>query len=66
MLVVVGGGLAQSGELLFAPIRAAIADHAKVDFLRDLTVVPATLGNDAGLIGAAALVLAGDRYWSSS
>ena len=65
-LVVVGGGLAQTGELLFAPIRAAIADHAKVDFLRDLTVVPATLGDDAGLIGAAALVLAGDRYWSSS
>jgi glucokinase len=65
-LVVVGGGLAQAGDLLFAPMRSAIADHAKVDFLRDLTVVPATLGNDAGLIGAAALVLAGDRYWSSS
>jgi len=65
-LVVVGGGLAQTGQLLFAPIRAAIAEHAKVDFLRDLTVVPATLGDDAGLIGAAALVLAGDRYWSSS
>ena len=65
-LVVVGGGLAETGELLFAPIRAAIADHAKVDFLRDLTVVPVTLGNDAGLIGAAALVLAGDRYWSLS
>ena len=65
-LVVVGGGLAQAGDLLFAPMRAAIADHAKVDFLRDLTVVPATLGNDAGLVGAAALVLAGDRYWSAS
>ena len=71
-LVVVGGGLAQAGDLLFAPMRAAIADHAKVDFLRDLTVVPATLGNDAGLVGAAALVLAatvtGRRpdYWSSS
>ena len=46
--------------------RAAIAEHAKVEFLRELTVVPAALGNDAGLVGAAALVLAGDRYWSSS
>ena len=64
-LVVVGGGLAQTGELMFTPMRAAIAEHAKVDFLRGLTVVPATLGNDAGLVGAAALVLAGDRYWSS-
>jgi glucokinase len=26
-------------------------------------VVPAGLGQTAGLIGAAALVLAGDRYW---
>jgi glucokinase len=27
-------------------------------------VVPAALGGNAGLIGAAALILAGDRYWA--
>jgi glucokinase len=65
-LVVVGGGLAQSGELLFAPLRAAVAEHARIDFVRELRVVPAALGQDAGLVGAAALVLNGDRYWSPS
>ena len=32
-------------------------------FARRVRVVPAGLGQSAGLIGAAALVLAGDRYW---
>jgi glucokinase len=65
-LVVIGGGVAQSGELLFAPLRAALAEHARIEFLRELRVVPAALGQDAGLVGAAALVLNGDRYWSPS
>jgi glucokinase len=26
--------------------------------------VPAALGQSAGLVGAAALILAGDRYWT--
>jgi glucokinase len=65
-LVVIGGGLAQTGELLFGPLRAAVAEYARVEFLRDLRVVPAGLGQDAGLVGAAALVLRGDRYWSAS
>lgn len=55
-LVVIGGGVAQSGELLFAPIRAALAGYAGLAFLRELRVVPAELGGDAGLVGAAALV----------
>lgn len=55
-LAVVGGGVAQSGELLFAPIRAAVARHAKLTYVRDLRVVPAELGKDAGIVGAASLV----------
>jgi len=65
-LVVIGGGVAQSGELLFAPLRAAVAEFARVEFVRELRVVPSALGLDAGLVGAAALVLNGDRYWSPS
>ena len=65
-LVVIGGGVAQSGELLFAPLRAALAEFARIEFLRGLRVVPAALGQDAGLVGAAALVLNGERYWSPS
>lgn len=55
-LVVIGGGVAKSGALLFDPVREALATYAGLDFLRGLRVVPAVLGGDAGLVGAAALV----------
>ncbi|WP_329315977.1 ROK family protein [Streptomyces sp. NBC_01278] len=54
-LVVIGGGVAQAGETLFAPLRRHLADYAVLDFTRDLPVVPAELATDAGLIGAAAV-----------
>lgn len=57
-LVVIGGGVARSGALLFDPLRAALADYAGLDFLRGLRVLPAELGGDAGLVGAAALAVA--------
>ncbi len=62
--VVVGGGFAASGDLLFAPLRAAYARHAGLPHVRAARVLPAALGADTGLLGAAALVLAGDRYWT--
>jgi glucokinase len=62
-VVAIGGGVAQAGALLFDPLYLAYAEHARLDFTRELQIVPAALGQDAGLIGAAALVLAGDRYW---
>jgi glucokinase len=57
-LVVIGGGVAKSGALLFDPLREALASYAGLAFLRDLRVVPAALGGDAGLVGAAALLRA--------
>jgi glucokinase len=62
-LVVVGGGVATSGALLFDPLREALRTYARLDFLRGLRVLPAELGGDAGLVGATALLLAeeGDR-----
>jgi glucokinase len=55
-LVVIGGGVAKSGALLFDPVREALATYARLDFLRGMRVLPAELGGDAGLIGAAALL----------
>jgi len=55
-LVVIGGGVAKSGALLFEPVREALGTYARLDFIRGITVVPAELGGDAGLVGAAALV----------
>ena len=55
-LVVIGGGVAKSGALLFDPLREALTTYAGLDFIRGLRVLPAELGGDAGLVGAAALV----------
>jgi len=55
-LVVVGGGVAKSGALLFDPLREALSTYARLEFLRGLRVLPAELGSDAGLVGAAALL----------
>lgn len=58
-VVVVGGGIAKSGPLLFDPLQVALAERARLDFLTGLQVVPAELGGDAGLVGAAALARLG-------
>lgn len=54
-LVVLGGGVANAGEVLFGPLRERLAHYARLSFLRGLRVLPAALGGDAGLVGAAAL-----------
>lgn len=53
-VVTVGGGFAAAGDLLFAPARAALADLSGLPFVRRVPVVPAELGADASLTGAAA------------
>jgi glucokinase len=58
-LAVVGGGIAQAGDLLLAPVRQALAEHAKLSYIDGIQVVPAELGGRAGLVGAAALVIGG-------
>jgi glucokinase len=62
---VIGGGVSQIGAPLFDAVREALDVHARMDFARRLRVVPTALGQTSGLIGAAALVLAGDRYWTA-
>lgn len=58
-LVVLGGGVANSGALLFDPLRAALTEYAGLGFLAGLRVVPAELGGQAGLVGAARLAALG-------
>ncbi|MCX4678911.1 ROK family protein [Streptomyces sp. NBC_01433] len=53
-IAVVGGGVAGAGEVLFAPLRRSLRDYATLSFVRRLTVAPAVMGTDAGLVGAAA------------
>lgn len=61
-LVVIGGGVAKSGSLLFDPLRAALADYARLEFLSGLRVVPAELGDAAGLVGASRLAASPNRF----
>jgi glucokinase len=63
-VVSIGGGLSQAGAILFDPLEEALHAHARLAFVRQLTVVPAALGQNAGLVGAAALILVGDGYWT--
>jgi glucokinase len=62
--VVIGGGLTSAGELLFGPLHREYAAHARLHYTREVPVHKTGLGQDAGLVGAAALVLAADRFWS--
>jgi glucokinase len=51
-LVVLGGGFARAGDLLFDPARRVVAERALVPGRDLVRVVPALLGVEAGLIGA--------------
>lgn len=62
-LVVIGGGLAQAGPLLFVPLEETLRRHTRLDFARRVRILSAALGQQAGLVGAAALLHAGPRYW---
>lgn len=57
-IVVVGGGAAAAGELILEPARQALAEHVMGHGHRpEVPVVPAELGPDAGMVGAALLAL---------
>ena len=56
-IAVIGGGVGKAGDVLFTPLRQALADYATLSFVRHLAVAPAQMGTDAGLVGAAAAAL---------
>jgi glucokinase len=63
-VVAIGGGLSQAGPLLFDPLEATLRERIGLDFARPVRVVPAALGQESGLVGAAALIVHPERYWS--
>lgn len=52
-IIVLGGGIAASGEALFSPLRAYLDAHEWRPGGHRVTVVPAALGDAAGALGAA-------------
>lgn len=55
--IVIGGGVAKARELIFEPILKSLRERTLSVFHERLRVVSATLDNDAGIIGNAALAL---------
>jgi glucokinase len=53
--IIIGGGVSNAGDLLFAPIRRAAQRRTIPVYHGTFDIVPAALGDDVGLIGAAAL-----------
>lgn len=56
-LVVIGGGVALAGDILFNGVRDKLKTKAMKVCMEDVKIVPAKLGNDAGVVGAAALFI---------
>ncbi|MFF1922364.1 ROK family protein [Streptomyces sp. NPDC058221] len=55
--VVLGGSLAEAGELVLGPIRDSVARYSIPSAARQLSVLPGALGGRAEVLGALALVL---------
>ncbi|MEV7724938.1 ROK family transcriptional regulator [Streptomyces sp. NPDC087917] len=55
--VVLGGSLAEAGELVLAPIRESVGRYAIPSAARQLSVLTGSLGERAEVLGALALVL---------
>jgi glucokinase len=60
--IVVGVGVAGAGEMILEPSRKSLAEIAHSVSRASVEVVPAVLGNKAGLLGAARLVMAGGNF----
>lgn len=55
-VLVVGGGVAEAGEALLAPLRQIIADHAVSHIAKTVALRKAELGTEAGAIGMLCLL----------
>lgn len=54
---IIGGGVAKAGDFLFDQIREVFAKYTQEQAKAGVEIVAATLGNNAGVVGAAGLIL---------
>jgi len=59
--VIIGGGVAQAGDALFEPVRREVRRRVKLVAVESVPILPAALGRDVGILGAAALALESDK-----
>jgi len=56
-LVIIGGGVAQAGDILLEPIRRSVQSHGLRTTVENCQIVQAQLGREATALGAVTLVL---------
>jgi glucokinase len=56
-MVIIGGGVANIGDLLFEPVKEAVRTRTFTAFAEGLSIVPPALEGRAGVLGAAAVAL---------
>jgi len=56
-MVILSGGMIAAGDTLFKPVRKYAQENALAAAIKEVKIVPAALGGNAGAIGAAATVL---------
>ena len=54
--IIIGGGVADAGEILLEPIRNTVIERAMPIQAHAVAIVPAQLANAAGVIGASLLI----------
>ncbi len=55
--IIIGGGVAKAGPLLFEPLERQLRAQLSPPFKDHLRILPARFGNEAGIVGAASLAL---------
>lgn len=55
--IIIGGGVAKAGEVLFSPLQKRVLSQLSGPFRDYLQILPARFSNEAGMIGAATLGL---------
>ena len=55
-IIVIGGGIANAGELLFKPTRKIMKENIISSLAKTTKIIKARFGEDAGAIGAALLL----------
>ncbi len=55
--IVIGGGIAKAGNLIFDPLRRKLSAQLHESFCTGMKIVSAKFGNEAGIIGSAAVAL---------
>ena len=55
--IVLGGGVTRAGDFLFEPLRVEVRRRVKLMPVESVLVLPAALGPDVGILGAAAVAM---------